>query len=230
MTLATDSFVLPALNSSGFFSLRAPLDKVIMINEQYTCIGIRDLSDYIANNEDPQTTIYTPLGILDDYPVDLAINMFIVSLQNAIGHRIQIPAKYIITYPQTNGVVYRAVMLGVSLPSLPVNNDLSGLIAEITTAVTDILGVVPVIKLVETSRPVLVQPDEVALLESQRALLQNSSGTDRTKYYSLVNSYNSAILKITALEKYIKTKIFPTLPSGATGVSGTTGTTGVTGP
>ena len=210
MTISVTS-ILPAINSSGFFQLKPPLDALIYPNEQYTCIAIRDLSDYMANNETPQTSIYAKYGILGDYVQDLADNMYIVCLQNSVGNRLQIPAKYLLTYPITNGIPYRAVMVCISLPAIPVSNDLSALTTAVSNAAIDILGVQPVVKVVETSKPILIDSIVDAETNAARNKIINGQTTDRSRYYGLLRSYNQLQQKITSLENYIKANHTPPL-------------------
>lgn len=196
--------ILPTIGSSGYFELRAPLDTLIVKNERYTCQAIRKISDYLANNEDPKELIYTPNSIDADYDIDIKQDVLIVSLQSDNGHWLYIPAKYIIKYPITNGIPYRSIMIGVSLPSMPVARDLSFLETDIANLVTDSLGVTAVIKQVETSRVVLVPVDKHDLSQANRDALGNGRVTDRSRYVSLLIDHQTALDKITSLELYIK--------------------------
>jgi hypothetical protein len=197
-------YVIPTIGSSGYFELRPPLDTLIIINERYTCQGLRKLSEYLANNEDPKTLFYNEYSLTqDDYDADILEDMVIASLQSEIGHWLYIPVRYIVNYPITNGIPYRTVMIGVSLPSLPVERDLTYLQTDIENLITDSLGVTPVIKIVETSRVVLVPRDKHDITQSNRTLLSNGRTTDRSRYASLLIDHQNALDKIGALERYI---------------------------
>jgi hypothetical protein len=198
------NIILPTIGSSGYFKLKTPLSTLVIENEVYTCRAIRTLNDYLANNEDPLTDIYVNYSLGEpDYKLDLAVNMSIVSLQSDSSHWLYIPAKYIESYPLTNGIPYRSVMIGISLPSLPVDRDIAYVQTDLTNLIKDRLGVEPVIKQVETSRPVLVSKEIHDQLVAERALVSKVGETDSSRYQKLLVDFNTAIQKISMLEKYI---------------------------
>ncbi len=196
--------ILPTIGSSGTYTLRVPLDTVITPGERYTCQAIRRISDYLANNEAIKEDVYVKLGIDNEYDIDASADAYILSLQSAKGHWLYVPAHYLVTYPITNGIPYRTVAIGVSLPSIPVTQDLTYLEIEIQNIISDTLGVVPVIKQVETSRVVLVDKDIHDTLQMDRDALSANRLTDRTRYMSLLQEHQIALDKIQALEQYIK--------------------------
>ena len=204
--MATISTVLPAINSSGYYKLKTPLDILIQINEQYKCIAIRNISDYLAANEDPEKDIYENYGISEHYINDANNDEYIVCLQNDVGYRIQVPNSFILSYPITNGIVYRSFMIGLSLPSLPVDVALDQLTEDLSNSVIASLGVKPLIKIVETSRPMMVQSEEHIVTASNRNILKITNGTDKAKYQTLLVNHNAALDKIAELERYIKSK------------------------
>lgn len=205
-----NDLILPVIGSSGYFELRQPLDQLIVPNERYTCKAIRRLSEYLANNEVPKDDIYTANGLTDsDYISDIAVDMDIVSLQADNGHWLYIPAKYIAKYPIANGIPYRTIMIGISLPSIPVEKDLSNIKTDIENIITDTLGVIPVIKTVETSRVVLVSKETHDITTAERTMLSEGRVTDRSRYMSLVSDHEIALNKIAELESYIKNNLIP---------------------
>jgi hypothetical protein len=196
--------VIPSVGTSGYWQLRSPLENLMVENERYTCKAVRNLSDYLANNENPKADIYAKYQIPDDdYEADILSDAFIVSLQSAQGHWAYVPAKFIVTYPITNGVPYRAVLIGISLPSLPADRDTSFLHTSLRNLVTDSLGVDCVIKEIETSRVVLVPSDKHIVLQGERDVISGSKVTDRARYLVLANEHEIALNKIQMLEKYI---------------------------
>lgn len=202
--------ILPTIGSSGYYQLRAPLDTLIVENERYTCQAIRRLSEYLANNEDPKVDIYDKYNIPEaEYDSDIVNDAYIISLQSDKGHWLYIPDRYVIAYPVVNGIPYRTSMIGISLPSLPANRDLSFLLTDIENLVTDTLGVIPVIKTVETSRVVLVSKDRHDILQAERDMLSAAKTTDRARFISLMTQYDNALIKIAELEQYIKDHFIP---------------------
>lgn len=201
--------ILPTIGSSGAYELRTPLDTLVTVGERYTCQGIRRISDYLANNEDVKQDVYVSQGIEAEYDADADIDAYIVSLQSSKGHWLYIPARYIITYPIVNGIPYRTLALGISLASIPATQDISFLETEIENIVSDTLGIVPVIKQVETSRVVLVDKAKHDIVQMERAALSASRLTDRTRYMTLLQDHQLALQKIAALEQYIKDNYVP---------------------
>jgi hypothetical protein len=199
--------ILPTIGSAGSFKLLAPFDKMITDGVKYTCQAIRTLNDYLANNENPKTDIYDNYKIPEtDYDKDLQENMHIVSLQSDIGHWLYVPARYIATYPLVNGIPYRSFAMVISLPSFPVDRDLKFLETEVSNLCKDTLGVSPQSKFVETSRIVLVSADKHNVTTAERNSIIQNKGTDRAKYSDLLHKHNQALIKITELEKYIKSR------------------------
>lgn len=197
--------VLPTIGAAGSFKLLAPFDSLITEGQRYTCQGIRSINDYLSNNEDPHTDIYTKYGIADsEYEADVVANMHIVSLQSDVGHWLYVPARYISTYPLVNGVPYRSYVLTASLPSFPVDRDMSFLETELRNLCIDSLGVSPIIKFVESSRTVLVSAVKHDATTAARAAVSQGRSTDRARYTDLLNSHTQALAKIAELEAYIK--------------------------
>lgn len=197
--------ILPTIGSSGFFSLRAPFDTVILPNERYTCQAVRKLSDYLANNEKPKEDIYLANSVTEDiYEEDLKANASIVSLQAGTGHWVYVPARFVIQYPVVNGIPYRTMMIGISLPALPADKDLSFLRASIENLVRDTLGVDSATRVVETSKVVLVDKAKHDLTQSQRDAIAAGVTTDRSRYMDTLTKLNQALQKIQILESYIE--------------------------
>ena len=200
--------VLPTIGSSGYFELHSPLDTLIISGERHTCQAIRRISDYLANNEDVKTDVYTKLQLSDaEYEQDANDDMYIVSLQSDKGHWLYIPARYIVKYPLTNGIPYRTQLIGLSLASLPIDRDISFLNTELTNLIKDYLGITPIIKIVETSRVVLISKDKHDQLQAERNLVTQGRVTDRARYVSLLQEYQTALNKINELEQFIKSKL-----------------------
>ena len=198
------SYIIPNVGSSGFFQLSAPLDTLITSNEKYICKSLRKLSDYFASNENPKADIYDKYGIDEAiYNDDLANDTIIASLQSDKGHWLYIPVRFFVSYPDPNGIQYRTMGLGISLPSIPVDKDLSFLITDLKNLVMDSLGVSCEIKPVETSRIMLVTSEDHTIISAQRDMNINGMVTDRSKYMSTLSQLDSALLKIQELEAYI---------------------------
>lgn len=196
--------VIPSVGSSGYFELRAPFDTKMLANEFYTCQAVRKLSDYLANNEDPFADIYEPAGLTQSvYEAELATDVFIISLQAETGHWVYVPATYLVKLPVVNGIPYRSMMIGVSLPALPADKDLSHLETAIRNLVMDTIGVASVTKVVETSRVSLVDRAAHTAKQAQRDANIASANTDTSRLAVANTKLTQALLKISHLEAHI---------------------------
>lgn len=201
--------IIPAIGAKGFFQLSAPFDTLLVQGEQYTCKAIRNLSDYLSNNEDPKTDIYDNYGISAEYDNDVNNDIEIVSLQSELGHWLYVPVTHILAYPDTNGTVYRSVMIGLSLPALPIDTDITWLKDNLVNLVIDSIGVIPESKIVETSKPVLIEDAVHQQLTIDRAAAAVNTMTDRQKYLKLLQDHQAALNKLIELENYIKAHYVP---------------------
>ena len=198
------AYTLPSIGATGTFELRYPLDSLPVLNEIYSCLAIRKLSDYFANNEDPKALVYQAYNLsMDEYADHVRKDMPIVSLQSDNGHWIYVPASYILSYPGINGVPYRSMMIGISLPSIPMNKDLSYIETDLSNIIVDSLGVTPTVKSVETSRPVMVSTEKHEQTQLSRSLLSKNRLTDSSKYAKLLVDFEASVQKVQILEDYI---------------------------
>lgn len=196
--------LLPTIGSSGYFKLSAPFDKIILDKERYKCQAIRRISDYLANNEDIKTDIYVKNGLTDDvYDADVKEDMYIISLQALTGHWVYVPARYLTSFPDVNGVPYRSVSIGVSLPSVPVDTDFAFIEQQIKDLIKDALGVDSKTKIIETSKVLLLTKENHDTTQARRRAL-TTGVTDRSRYNNLLRLHQSAIQKIAELEAFIK--------------------------
>lgn len=196
--------IIPTIGASGYFDVQPPFDLLMAKGQIYTCQGIRKISDYLANSEDPKKVIYDKYGITTAHWIDdAAANMSIVSLQSDKGHWLYIPAKFINTYPLTNGIAYRSVMIGAALPPIPVTQDLTDLETSISNLIIDALGITPVVKLVETSAAVAVTDTKHIETQTARNAIATGRNTDYSRYANLLIQHQIALDKIQELESYI---------------------------
>ncbi len=196
--------VLPVVGSSGFYEFASPFDTVAINNVEYTCKAIRRISDYLSVNENVEKTIYEannlPSSIWDE---DSKEDAYIVSLQSKNGHWIYVPYRYILAYPSVNGIQYRAMMIGVSLPSMPVNQDLSAVEADVKDLVEHALGVTVIVKHVETSRIVLVRNETHLAKEQERNVIRATQSTLTAKLLKLRQENDALLAKVQELEAFI---------------------------
>lgn len=163
------SYVIPTVGMSGYYKLLAPFDQTIEPNSIYTCQAVRSITDLLSTNEEPLNTIYLKNGLTkEEYETDVAERMLIVTLQGGFGEWVQIPVKYIQTYPLASGVLYHRLGIAVGLGMVPVNMDVTMVGRAIEEAVYGVLAVTPSIKPIQLSKPTLLTEDQHAEIEANR--------------------------------------------------------------
>lgn len=197
--------IIPTVGSSGYFVLAAPFDTLILTGERYTCKAVRKLSDYLTNNETPLADIYTANGVAESvYNDHVASDVSIVSLQASTGHWVYVPSAYITQLPIVNGIPYRSLMLGISLPPMPADKDLSHLETAIKNLVLDTIGVNAGTKFVETSKVLLVDSAKHTTTQAARNAVIAGGATDRSRLNRALQQVQSLLQKVNILETHIK--------------------------
>jgi hypothetical protein len=166
------------------------------------------LSALLANNEDPWNEIYKPRGIEEEiYQEDLQEDAYIVELQSSQGHWLVVPYRYILSYPSTDGVPYRSVMVTISLPALPVDQDLTALMMDLDHLASGQLGISALVQPVETSKTVLIARElhETKMLERQ--LRKNQEGSIFTQNVALRKRNAELEERLKALETYVASRL-----------------------
>lgn len=204
------SVILPVIGSSGFYTLAAPFDVEVVAKIEYTCMAIRRISEFTANNVDVREDIYTPRNISEAvWREDSESDAYIVSLRSRTGHWLYVPARYILNYPSVNGIQYRSLMLGISLPSLPISQDVTALLAELKDMAESSLGVTVAVKQVETSKVVLVDHETHVAKQQARTAASQGLTTMRAKNVKLTQENAALLARLAELENYIATHYVP---------------------
>lgn len=113
----------------GKFQFKAPVSNILDENLEYEITSTKGLQESYNNKEDPLVTIYGVLGIDENsFNTDLTNDVTIVGLRKVGGNRyFYVPATYITTIPNINGVKYVERLLVMSLGLAPVDLDLTQL-------------------------------------------------------------------------------------------------------
>lgn len=198
--------VIPVVGSLGYYELAAPFDTDVVHHIEYRCKAVRRLSELIANNETPWESLYQPKGIEETiYEEDLAEDAYVVSLQSNQGQWLYVPYRYILSYPSTDGIPYRSLMIGISLPALPVSQDLNGLYLDLKDIVENFLGASVLVKPVETSKRVLVPAEVHATKLEERAQRRSAENSLYAQNVALQRTNQMLTERLAALEQYIAT-------------------------
>lgn len=196
--------VLPVVGSSGFYEFKSPFDKEVDKRIEYTCKAVRRISDYLANNEDVEKDVYEQSGIESSYQEDLENDAYIVSLQSKTGHWLYIPHRYILTYPSVNGVPYRTMMIGVALPPIPADQDLSAVKKDLKDLAEHHLGLQVAVEQVETSQIVMIPHEDHLHTEQERFARKVAHVTNAARIKRLEDDNAELRRHVQNLEEYIK--------------------------
>ncbi len=199
------TYIIPTIGLKGTYSLKTPFDSLLIASEEYTCQAIRSINELLADNQDPFALAYQPAGLQQtDYATAKSENMMIVFLASDTGHWVYVPADYILSYPNMNGIPYHVVGLSVNLGPQPSSSDLSALITKIQNIVKDTIGVAPAVKTVQLSKPTLVSDTDHTAIQTARDALVTESDSDSAKYQRLLQDLATANTQLAAAEAYIK--------------------------
>lgn len=199
---------LPDIGSVGSFVLKAPYNTLIKNNVSYRCKSLRLLSECVADGLDPFSYYYESVGLSQDvFDKDLENDVSIVSLQTDKGEWLYIPSSYILQFPNMNGIVYRAMMLGMSLGALPDTMKLDALKTSISNLIKDTIGITPSIKEIVVSVPSIVSKIDHDLIETARLAKVTVTSSDAAKLAKANQDLVLARTKISELENYIKNKL-----------------------
>jgi hypothetical protein len=198
--------LIPALNATGLYTLRAPFDTVLLPQTSYGCVAIRRLEDIVAAGGDPFDQYFAPKGITRAlYETDAAAGCVIVSLQSSSGQWVYVPSTYIASMPEQGGVPYTSMLLGIKIGAVPDSLDLSFLKTKISEIITATLGVSAEIREVANSPKTLLNQTQHSAAESARAAAVTSNQTDYSKFLAAQALADARLLKIQQLEAWIRT-------------------------
>lgn len=203
-------YYVPEIGSSGRYDLLQPFTKYSDNNVEYICRAIRHISDWLASNEEVKEIVYDSQGIDEAvWKNDVNRDARIVSLQSLAGQWVHVPEQYIRALPSADGIRYRSVLIGASLPMLPADLDLAGLMQDIKTLIDGRLGVASVVKTVDTSTIQLLEKDKHESLQQSRNQAINGAFNIYNQMVSYRNQVESLQLQLAALEDYIKQNHVP---------------------
>ena len=197
--------LIPQIGSVGRFTFKEPYDKITLPETKLSCQSIRKLTELLARNEDVFEIHYKPYGLTEaDYTKDLEDDVSLVSLQAETGNWFHVPSSYLLAYPNTNGVSYTRIVLGVGLGAVSDRMDLSGLTASITAMIYDQLGITCEIKPVAVSQSTIISYEDHDKIEEIRKSKVKLFKSDSALLVEAVRDRDTAFAKIKELEDFIK--------------------------
>lgn len=175
--------IIPLLGAKGTYAAAAPFSTLLNTAQEYTCIGIRSISDFVVNNEDPLSLIYAKAtsdtsAANTMYSKGIKDNVVVLTLQSTHGFIVYIPADYLISYPNLNGVPYVKKGIAIQLPAMSDNVDYTAFVDGLKEYIKGALGVADVyILMSNVSQPVAVTADEDEAIQASRRVAAASKGS-----------------------------------------------------
>jgi len=195
--------LIPVIGSRGAYTFLAPFNTVSTPGVEYICQGVRRISEYIANNEDPKKDVYDRYNLDPSvYDDDRDADAYVVSLQAAKGQWLYVPVRYIQTFPTGDGIPYRSLIINFAIPSIPVSQDITDLVVEIEERIKGSLGTGVRSKIVQASQVVLVTKDKHDEKELERLLAKQGDGLFQQMKH-LEDEVAKLLARNQALEQYI---------------------------
>lgn len=203
--MATNPNMIPAINTRGLYTLRAPFAAALLVSTPYTCVAVRKLEDIVAAGGDPKELYYTAHGIdASVYDDDVAQGTCIVTLQASEGSIVYVPSSFITSLPDQGGIPYTTLVLAVSLSAIPDALDLTYLKTRMSELVMANLGVEAEVQEVAISAPTHLSQTEHAAIEAARQVNITNRTTDHATNLALTTQRDALLAKVQELEAYIQ--------------------------
>ena len=216
----------PKVGQSGIFILVKPMENILTNGVPYKCTAVRLIGDYLSDGVDIYLDTYQTNNIPEEiYKKHTQTNISIVTLQNDIGHTVNIPSDYFKSMPITDGIPYEVKVLGVKLGSLPVKFDLSTLERKINNLCLDEIGVISETKEIIVSVEKIISFEEDKIISAARNNFIKNSVTEYSKIIKLERQIEELLLRDVSFSTYIQglinktgtlppmTPITPTIPT-----------------
>lgn len=206
--MANNNFIIPPINSEGYFVFKEPYNKDEYQKNLFKVISIRSIQDILTNNEEPYESIYKPAGLKEsDYKEDSINDVPIVCLKSKSGNFLYIPANRIMSLPLNMGIPYQEIVIAATLGFLPLSYDLDFIKNHIKEAIYESSGIITTIETIKTSEVKNVNDIEsskfLKLINNRRTVKKSW----KTRYKELLVNYNNYIEEFKYLEssfiKYI---------------------------
>lgn len=192
--------ITPPIDASGLFVLLPPFTTIPGVT--YTVKAIRTFDDIYRLNVDVFKNYYEPKGLSEAiFNADVAAGALMITLMaNEIGLElspsdpntiIYVPDTYISHFPDGNDVPYSHIVLSASLGALPDYLDLSDIMSQIGTDISEKIGVTPIVNINKAKlNGVVPTADHIAFEIGREAAITNRN-TKYTQYYDLDVKYQA---------------------------------------
>lgn len=196
----------PPLDAAGIWTLKSPFAELLQAGVSYRCTAIRKVTDIVAKGEaEPWSVYYQPYGIDETvYKEDLAADVCIVTLQTSNNTTLYVPTTYITAFPDSSGMTYQSMLLGIDLGPIPVAMSLDAIKLMMTDLIRDTIGIEATVQEAVIGSSTQVSADSYASFEANRAAKIQNSTTFRARAIAAEAALADANTKINQLKDYIK--------------------------
>lgn len=199
-----DPVYLPSLGSAGLWTLNSPYNSLVLGTTQYRCIAVITVAGAVAAGQDPLNNVYIANGDSQaTFETDLANDDFLITITSGPGDVVTFPRSALVGQPEADGVLYRNLMMGISLSAIPDDLDLTTLQSQISDLVLHTLGVQSSIYLAYVGGTTILSPAQAAALESARQARITTPQSTQYQNSQLLAERAQLLQKIADLSTYI---------------------------
>jgi hypothetical protein len=160
---------LPSLGMKGRWTLNAPYNSLVMATTQYACLSINSVQGAVAQGQNPLKSVYLANGDTEaSFNRDLANQDYLITISSGPGDVVTFPRSAMVGLPDSDGQIYRNVMLGISLSAIPDSLNLDSLKQQIQALVLARLGVNSTVYAAQIGATTVLTTEQTAALEAAR--------------------------------------------------------------
>lgn len=198
------SELLPAIGSSGDWSLKTPFDSKYVAGMAYSCRALNKISSMVATGIDVLNTLFIANGLLQaDYDTAVAADLSMVTLQSSSGQLIILPSTYLSGWPSGDSIPYVVMGMVVTLGAIPNTIDPTFLTDKVEPVIKAALGLDPTIQYVALSETTNKTFDDYTALEATRTAAITDDNSDYIKRLNAESDLTAAQAQIAALQQFI---------------------------
>lgn len=192
--MANNNLLIPPYGTKGLYVLLPPFDAVLMPAELYECGAVRSFEDIENNGKKVYDLYYKPFNIDENTALqDRQKGHVIVTLLSPKYPPVYVPSSYIKSYPDLSSKPYNNVIFTGSLGPLPDDIVLDVALEAAANAISDFLGVLPVMHVGIMPLSDAITPEQHESREAARLGALGRIDTDYSRVKTLQDQ--NALLK-----------------------------------
>ena len=198
-------YIVPPINLTGRFKLKAPLDKLINVNVPYKVVKISSIKTLLDELIDVKTLVYKDQGLsTDKYLAALEKNIPIVTLETEGGAQINVPADYISYMPHISGKIFINKAIIINLGYIPKELNVEYILEDLKDYIKNSLGIENQVSLEEISGKRLVSYSDYNAYERKRLANITNKNTCRGNLEKMTNLLKTYKEKLKVLIKKLE--------------------------